>query len=95
MTTGEILVKIIDIARENSEARKAFEDAASSQYPASAIARVSTELGYPISAMDIVDIGADMYAHMKRSTNGGGENSPVLEGEDDFFAILLSELHEI
>lgn len=95
MQTGEILVKIIDIARENSDIRAALRDAASSQYPASAIAKVSTEMGYPISAMDIVDIGADMYAHMKRSTNGGGENSPVLEGEDDFFAIFLSELDEI
>lgn len=95
MTIGETLEKLIDLARGDAEVREALRTAAQSQYPASAIARVSTELGYQLTAMDIVDIGADMYAHMKRSTNGGGENSPVLEGEDDFFAIFVSELEEI
>lgn len=95
MTIGETLEKLIELAREDAGIRTSLAAAAESRYPASAIAKVSTELGYPLSAMDIVDVGADMYAHMKRSTNGGGENSPVLEGEDDFFAIFLSELNEI
>ena len=34
--------------------------------------------------MDLIAAGEEFYAAMKRSTNGGGENSPMLEGEDDF-----------
>jgi hypothetical protein len=29
---------------------------------------------------------------MKRSTNGGGENSPVLEGQDDYYEMLMMEM---
>ncbi len=29
---------------------------------------------------------------MKRSTNGGGENSPMLEGEDDYYEMFLAEI---
>ena len=29
---------------------------------------------------------------MKRSTNGGGENSPVLEGQDDYYELFMMEL---
>ena len=28
---------------------------------------------------------------MKRSTNGGGENSPKLEGEDDFYELFFDD----
>jgi len=27
---------------------------------------------------------------MKRSTNGGGENSPMLEGQDDFYELFFA-----
>lgn len=29
---------------------------------------------------------------MRRSTNGGGENSPLLQGEDDLYEMFLVEL---
>ena len=29
---------------------------------------------------------------MKRSTNGGGENSPALEYQEDYYAMFLAEL---
>ena len=31
---------------------------------------------------------------MKRSTNGGGENSPKLEGEDDFYELFFAGLEQ-
>ena len=40
--------------------------------------------------MELVDAGEHLYAQMKRSTNGGGENSPVLEGEDDFYELFFA-----
>ena len=36
-------------------------------------------------AEDKIDIKKRYRQLMKRSTNGGGENSPILEGEDDFY----------
>lgn len=39
--------------------------------------------------MDLIAAGEEFYAAMKRSTNGGGENSPMLEGEDDFYELFL------
>lgn len=32
---------------------------------------------------------------MRRSTNGGGENSPLLAGEDDYYELFLSELEAL
>ena len=32
---------------------------------------------------------------MRRSTNGGGENSPLLFYEDDAYEIFLAELREL
>ena len=42
--------------------------------------------------MDLVAAGEDSYAAMRRATNGGGENSPLLQGEDDLYEMFLIEL---
>ena len=42
--------------------------------------------------MDLIAAGEEFYAAMKRSTNGGGENSPMLEGEDDFYELFFAGL---
>ena len=36
--------------------------------------------------------GEEFYAEIKRSTNGGGETSPALEGEDDCYELFLAAL---
>ena len=50
------------------------------------------EKGYPICEMELILAGEEFYATMKRSTNGGGENSPMLEGEDDFYELFFAGL---
>lgn len=45
--------------------------------------------------MDLAMAGEEFYAEIKRSTNGGGENSPALEGEDDFYELFLATLENI
>lgn len=54
--------------------------------------QISTETGCPISAFDLIMAGEESYAAMRRSTNGGGENSPLLQGEDDLYEMFLIEL---
>ena len=49
-------------------------------------------MGYEIYEMDIICAGEEFHAAMKRSTNGGGENSPMLAGEDDFYELFMANL---
>ena len=51
--------------------------------------RICGDFGYSISAIDLISAGEEAYAAMKRSTNGGGENSPMLEGEDDLYDMFM------
>ena len=44
--------------------------------------------------MDMINAGEDFYASMRRSTNGGGENSPKLAGEDDFYELFFAGLEK-
>jgi hypothetical protein len=57
--------------------------------PVEAFCKICQEEGYEIYPMDLICAGEEFYASMKRSTNGGGENSPMLEGQDDFYELFL------
>ena len=48
--------------------------------------------GYEIYEMELISAGEEFHASMKRSTNGGGENSPMLESEDDFYELFFASL---
>ena len=61
--------------------------------PVDAFCRVCQEEGYEIYPMDLISAGEDFYAAMRRSTNGGGENSPMLRCEDDYYEMFLSEIN--
>lgn len=54
--------------------------------------QVCRDLGYEIYEMELVTAGEEFHAAMKRSTNGGGENSPMLAGEDDFYELFMANL---
>ena len=45
--------------------------------------------------MDLIAYGEESYAAMRRSTNGGGENSPLLKWEDDAYEMFISEIEKI
>ena len=60
--------------------------------PLSAFCRVCRELGYEIYEMELVCAGEEFHAAMKRSTNGGGENSPMIAGEDDIYELFMANL---
>lgn len=60
--------------------------------PLAEFCRVCQEAGYPIYEMELICAGEDFYASMKRSTNGGGENSPMLDGQDDFYELFMAAL---
>ena len=79
-------------ARSNPALAQALLDTRTVSNPVTAFCRIAQEKGCTFSAMDLISAGEDSYAAMRRSTNGGGENSPLLQGEDDLYEMFLVEL---
>ena len=92
MNVSEILGNLQVKAVHDEQLRKKFLDTRNDQYPLQAFCSVCQELGYEIYPMDIIAASEETYAAMKRSTNGGGENSPVLTGEDDLYEDFFASL---
>lgn len=92
MTIAEMLDELRGKALRNPEIREKLLATRKEQNPVSAFCRECRGLGYEIYDMDLINEGEELYAQMKRSTNGGGENSPMLEGEDDFYEMFFAAL---
>ena len=89
MTTLEILDRLQGDALKDGELRKKLLATRLEKDPLTVFCRLCRSLGYELY---LVSAGEDFYATMRRSTNGGGENSPKLEGEDDFYELLMASL---
>ena len=63
-----------------------------SENPLSDFCAIAAENGCDITVMDIVNQGEEFYAEIKRSTNGGGENSPDLDFQNDEYSIFMMRL---
>ena len=87
-----MLEELTQKALENEEVRQKFLKTREEKDPISAFCKICREMGYEIYEMELVTAGEEFYATMKRSTNGGGENSPVLAGEDDFYELFLANI---
>lgn len=94
MNILEQLDKLQRKAIDNEKVREALVETRKEKEPLRAFCRKARELGYEIYEMELVDAGEAFYAEMKRSTNGGGENSPMLEGSDDFYELFFASLEK-
>ncbi|HIV13160.1 MAG TPA: hypothetical protein IAA63_08505 [Candidatus Pullilachnospira stercoravium] len=92
MSTAELLDEVQRKALENKELRETLLATRKEKNPLEAFCRICRQQGYELYPMEVVQAGEEFYATMRRSTNGGGENSPLLEGEDDFYELLLATL---
>ena len=92
MTTLEILDRLQNDALRDRELREKLLATRQEKDPLTVFCRLCRSLGYELYEMDLVSAGEDFYATMRRSTNGGGENSPMLEGEDDFYELFFAGL---
>ena len=88
----EMLDELKSRARRDDKLRAELLETRKDAQPLSAFCRKCRELGYEIYEMDIICAGEEFHAAMKRSTNGGGENSPMLAGEDDFYELFFAGL---
>ena len=92
MDTGEILEQLKKAAIEDSVLREKLLVTRESATPLSDFCRISREAGFQLFELDILEFGESSYAAMRRSTNGGGENAPLLQWEDDAYEMFLMEL---
>ena len=92
MELYEALTLLRDKAVRDPVLRKSLLENQNSRTPLSDFCRLSTQAGVELYEMDLLSAGEDYYAAMRRSTNGGGENSPLLVCEDDYYELFLEEL---
>lgn len=87
-----MLDELLQKAKKDEKLKQTLLETRQEKNPLSAFCRVCQELGYPVYEMELIEVGEEFYASMRRSTNGGGENSPMLEGEDDFYELFFASL---
>ena len=94
MNVEEILEKLQKDAMHDPKLAERFLKTRDSEYPLKDFCALCRELGYEVYEMDVLAFGEEKYASIRRATNGGGENAPKLEFEDDlyeeFFAPFLN-----
>ena len=90
----DVLDELQNRALKEPELKERLKNTKKEKEPLSAFCRVCQELGYEIYEMDLITAGEEFYATMRRSTNGGGENSPKLAGEDDFYELFFASLEQ-
>ena len=94
VNTAELLDELQKKALTDESVRQRLLATRRETSPQEAFCREARTLGYPIYLMELISVGEEFYAAMRRSTNGGGENSPMLEGEDDFYELFFASLGE-
>ncbi|MBR2696877.1 MAG: hypothetical protein IKE48_05165 [Parasporobacterium sp.] len=92
MNVPEILAKLQKEALHDMKLKERFLKTRNGEFPLRDFCALCRELGYEIYPMDVIAASEETYAAMKRSTNGGGENSPKLVGEDDLYEDFFSGL---
>lgn len=93
-TTMEMLEELQHRAHQDPELKEALLATREEDDPLGAFCRKCRELGYEIYEMELVNVGEEFYAEIKRSTNGGGENSPLLDGQNDAYELFFAALEQ-
>lgn len=83
------LTALEGLARSDQSLRQALIATRKSTDPLGDFCRLSAEAGIPMTPAEVVNAGEVAYAETRRATNGGGENSPGLEGEDDAYEMFI------
>ena len=92
MSITDKLEILLEKANADEGLKKRLLDTRNAKDQLSEFCRIAQENGVDISVMDIVNQGEEFYAEIKRSTNGGGENSPDLEFQNDEYSIFMMRL---
>lgn len=94
MFVYENFEKLRVLARANPELKQQLLDTRKQKNALTSFCRIAVQNGCDLSPMDVIEAGEESYTAMKRSTNGGGENSPMLGTWNNYFEMFLDELEE-
>lgn len=92
MSVQEMLDQLQQKAAQDENLRNRILETEHTPNPLQAFCVICREQGYELYPMDLINAGEEFYAAIRRSTNGGGENSPKLEGEDDLYEMFLGAI---
>ncbi len=92
MEITEKLDDLLEKALRDNDLKEKLLNTRQSNNPLADFCAIATEYGFPMSVMDMVNQGEEFYAEIKRSTNGGGENSPDLDFQNDEYSIFMMRL---
>ena len=95
MMITEMLDKLLEMAKQDASLKETLLATRDNENPIAEFCKIATEAGLPMTVMDIVNQGEEFYAEIKRSTNGGGENSPDLDFQNDEYSIFMMRLKDI
>lgn len=95
MDIKEKLEELLEKAKNDVTIRNRLLETSKAENPLSDFCEIATAAGLSMSVMDIVNQGEEFYAEIKRSTNGGGENSPDLDFQNDEYSIFLMRLKDL
>ena len=91
-TVVDMLEELSYKARRDEELKQTLLKTREAEDPLSAFCSTARNLGYEMYPMELVAAGEEFHAAMKRSTNGGGENSPKLADNDDFYELFFAAI---
>ncbi len=92
MSVYEKLTLLRDKARADDVLRRKILATADGKNSLTNLCAIARENGIEVYPMDVIAWTEDYHAAMKRSTNGGGENSPMISGWDRFYDMFIMEL---
>ena len=95
MNTADKLEVLLNKAKEDAALKQSLLNTRGEADPLAAFCKVAGGAGVELSVMDIVNQGEEFYAEIKRSTNGGGENSPDLDFQNDEYSIFMMRLSDL
>ncbi len=92
MILTQTLDELLDKAKADPGLRDKLLATKNSNNPVADFCDIATASGCAMSVMDMINQGEEFYAEIKRSTNGGGENSPDLDFQNDEYSIFMLRL---
>ena len=92
MSVLDELERFQEAAMKNQTLREQILETRNEAALLTAFCRLACGKGYEINAMDLLYAGEEAYASMRRAANGGGENSPMLENEDDYYSLFMAAM---
>lgn len=95
MNTADKLEVLLNKAKEDAALKQSLLNTRGEADPLAAFCKIACSAGVELSVMDIVNQGEEFYAEIKRSTNGGGENSPDLDFQNDEYSIFMMRLEDL